>query len=57
MIDLTIRFLIPFLFLIGVILFLKDYQKTKKEIEEYNKLVEQNQISKKSTQMIERIFE
>lgn len=55
MIDLLIRILIPILFLSGVILFLKDYKKTKKEIDDYIKLVEQNQLSAKSQQLIERI--
>jgi len=55
MIDLLIRILIPILFLSGVILFLKDYKKTEKEIEEYNKLVEQNQLSAQSLKLLERI--
>lgn len=55
MIDLIIRLTIPTLFLIGVLLVVYDYKKTEKEIEEYNKLVEQNQLSAQSLKLLERI--
>ena len=55
MIDLIIRLTIPTLFLIGVFLVVYDYKKTEKEIEEYNKLIEQNQLSAQSLKLLERI--
>ena len=55
MIDLIIRLTIPTLFLIGIYLLINDYKKTKKEIDEYIRLVEQNQLSAQSLKLLERV--
>lgn len=57
MIDFIIRMTIPSIFFVSIYLVIKDYKETEKEIDEYNKLVEQNQLSAQSKQIIERIFE
>lgn len=57
MIDFIIRMTIPSIFFVSIYLVIKDYKETEKEIDEYNKLLEKNQLSAQSKQIIERIFE
>ncbi len=55
MIDYIIRITIPSIFFVSIYLVIRDYKETEKEIDEYNKLVEQNQLSAQSMNIIERL--